>query len=436
MNTVPKPDRFRSFVLSLFSLIHRGLVFTAVIGLTALCLGEPARAQDTAPDARDRKIRELEKTVGALTDRVDAMDKSKESYGGSWTDKFTLGGYGEMHANFGEGSAPDQFDIHRLVAYVGYTFSDWIRFNTEIEIEHAFVSSDSGGELSLEQAYVDFLLSGPLNVRFGRVLVPVGIVNWKHEPPSFYGVERPFVDQVIIPTTWFGDGLGIFGSLAPSLKYELYVVGGLDGSAFTATNGIRDGRIKERPSLHEPAVTGRLNFFPFVAWPSAYGSFFRLGASAYYGGLDNGNQGNNPGIDGDIRVLSADFEYTVTRLDFRGVIAHEKIDGAAQVGNNVAEEIFGWYLEGAWRLWPDSWKRGKLARSDAGVFVRYEDFDTQYRMPPGVAKNPAGDRTAWTVGLNFYFTPTLVAKADYQIRDDATGRDLPDLINFGIGWQF
>ena len=436
MNTVPKPYRFQSRVVSFFPHRTRGfLSAAAVIVFLAVCLAQPARAQNTASDPRDRKIQELEKTVGALAERVDAMDKSKASYGGSWIDKFTLGGYGEMHANFGEGSAPDQFDIHRLVAYVGYTFSDWIRFHSEVELEHAFVSSESGGELSIEQAYLDFLLSDPVNIRFGRVLVPLGIINRKHEPPTFYGVERPSFDRVIVPATWFADGIGAFGGLGPSLKYELYLVSGLDGSQFSAVNGIRDGRIKERASLHEPAVTGRLDFFPFVRWPGP-GGFLRLGASAFYGGVDNGNQGKNPGIDGEVRILSGDFEYTVSKFDFRGAVAHERINGAKEIGNGTASGIFGWYLEGGYRVFPESWKKGKLAKSDAAVFARYEDFDTQHRMPDGVAKNPAGDRREWTFGANFYLTPTLVAKGDVQFRDDASGMDLPTLVNFGIGWQF
>lgn len=416
----------------LFSTFLIGLLLVLPAAVVPAGAGEPAMN----PAAPEGKIRELERSVKELAEEVEALKSPRPAYGGSWVDRFTLGGYGEMHANFGEGSAADQFDIHRLVAYVGYTFNDWIRFHSETEIEHAFVSSESDGELSIEQAYVDFLLSDPVNVRFGRVLTPIGIINRKHEPPTFYGVERPFVDQVIIPTTWSSDGIGVFGGIVPSLKYELYVVSGLDGTGFNATNGIRGGRIKERPSLHEPAVTGRLDFFPFVAWPSAYGTFLRLGASAYYGGLDNGNQGNNPGIDADVRVLSADFEYSVSRFDFRGVFAHEKIDGAERIGNNVAEEIRGWYLEGAVHVFPGGWKRGRLARSDAALFARYEDFDTQHRMPAGVAENPAGDRTAWTVGASFHFTPSIVVKADYQVRDDATGQDLPDLINFGLGWQF
>ncbi len=437
MNTVPKPDRFRSRVISFFPFQKYGLLSAAaVFAFLVLCPAGPARGQDNTSDPRDLKIRELEKTVGALAERVDAMDKSKASYGGSWVDRFTLGGYGEMHANFAEGNAPDQFDIHRLVAYVGYEFNDWIKFHSETEIEHAFVSSENDGELSFEQAYLDFLLSDRVNVRFGRILTPIGIINKKHEPPTFYGVERPSFDRVIAPTTWPSDGLGFFGALGPSLKYEAYVVGGLDGSKFDDLDGIREGRLQERPSLHEPAVTGRLDFYPFALRPAGYGQSLRLGASAYYGGVDNGNKGKNPGIEGDLRIFSGDFEYTISKFDLRGVVAHERIHGAREIGNGTASEIFGWYLEGAYHFWPDAWKRGKLAKSDAVAFARYEDFDTQFKTPPGVPKNPAGDREEWTLGVSFYLTPAMVAKADVQIRDDGTGKDLPNLVNFGVGWQF
>ena len=83
---------------------------------------------------------------------------------------------------------------------------------------------------------------------------------------------------------------------------------------------------------------------------------------------------------------------------------------------------------------PEEWKRGKLAKADATVFVRYDDYDTQHKMPSGVSENPAGDRTDWTFGTNFYLTPNLVLKADYQIRDDASSKNPGDLLNFGIGW--
>jgi len=354
------------------------------------------------------------------------------------TSRFTFGGYGEMHANFGEGKAPDQFDIHRLVAYVGYEFADWIRFHSEVEIEHAFVSPEerSGGEVSVEQAYFDLLLYDRVNVRVGRFLTPIGIVNRKHEPPAFNGVERPSFDQFILPSTWSSDGIGIFGSLVPALKYEVYVAGGLDGSKFNAVDGIREGRIEERPSLNNPAFMGRIDYFPFAGRAAAWGQVLRIGASAYYSGVNNGNGGNNPGVSGNLLIYSGDFEYSISKFDFRGVIAHERIQGAKEIGNGTASEIFGWYLEGGYHIFPDAWKKGKLAKSDVVVFARYEDLNTQFRMPAGVVKDPAGDRTQWTAGVNFYLTPNVVVKADYQVPDDNSANRLPKLINFGLGWQY
>jgi hypothetical protein len=373
--------------------------------------------------------------ITELSAKVDEIGDAQSFDPDSWVNKLTIGGYGELHANFNEGSSGDQFDIHRLVLSLGYDFNDWIKFRSEMEIEHGIVSDGDGGELVIEQAYLDFLLSDSINVHAGRILTPLGIVNQKHEPPSFYGVERPSFAKYIIPTTWSSDGVGAFGSLTPSLKYQAYVVGGLDGSGFEDLDGIRGGRIKERPSLNDVAFTGRFDYYPFAQRDVGLGQWLRLGVSTYLGGLDNGNEGKDSGIDGDIAIYSADFEYTVSKFDFRGAIAFEDIDGAREIGNGTASEIFGWYLEGAYRFWPESWKKGKLERSDAAVFARFDSFDTQYDMPSGVERNPNGDREEWTIGLNFYPIPNLVLKTDYQFRDSA-GEDLGDAFNIGLGFQF
>lgn len=349
--------------------------------------------------------------------------------------KFHFGGYGEVHANFQDNAESDVLDFHRMVLYLGYDFSDWISFHSEWELEHAFVSTDSDGEFVIEQAYVDFLLSEYFNVRAGRVLTPLGITNKKHEPPLFLGVERTAFDKYIIPTTWSSDGIGFFGQLNRALSYEFYVVGGLDGSQFTETSGIRDGRIKERASLNDVAYTGRLDYYPLLdSDPN-----LRVGVSGYWGGLDNGNNGDNPGIDSDIAIYSADFEYSIWKFDLTGAVAHTSLSKPEQLGKpgqDIAEEIFGWYLQTGYHFWPEEWKKGKLKDSDAVVFVRYDDYDTQYKMPSGVARNPKADRTEWTVGVNFYLTPNLVVKADYQMPDSAGSDNPDDRFNLGLGWSF
>ncbi|MBW8017693.1 MAG: hypothetical protein FVQ82_16075 [Planctomycetes bacterium] len=391
--------------------------------------------------AQTVETRQQKASIATISKNLDEIESAPQNSFGSVFDKLHVGGYGELHANFGEGKDADVIDLHRLVLYLGYDFADWIQFHSEFEIEHGFVNSDdaTGGEFVVEQAYFDFLLSDALNVRAGRILTPLAITNKYHEPTSFNSVERPSFDKFIIPSTWSSDGIGLFGALSDNVTYEAYVVGGLDGNGFDK-NGIRGGRIKERPSLHEPAFTGRLDYTAIDEVDES----LRLGFSAYAGGLDNTNNSSGlTGVDADIRILSADFNYSISKFDFLGAIAKTSIDGAKNLaGNavnntdNVASESFGWYIEGAYHWWPESWKKGKFTKTDAVVFARYDDFDTQYDMPSGFAANPAGDRNEITIGTAIRLTPNFVVKADYQFRDDKTSDKLGDKINFGIGFSF
>ena len=420
--------------------------------VAVLLLAPAAMAQDE--DDRDRRIEELERTVrelkqqveglGAdtpgieklevedLESRIRALEAESEKNAHSWTKRFTFGGYGEMHLNFAEGSGGDLMDYHRWVLYLGYAFNDRVKFNSELELEHAFVADGAGGELVFEQLYIDFLLTDAANIRVGRFLTPLGIINQKHEPTSFNGVERPFFSKYIIPTTWSADGLGLYGNLSEHLKYQAYLVAGLDGSKFSATDGIRSGRMKERPGVADPALTGRIDWFPLATSEVTARQVLRAGLSVWYGGIYNGNKGKNPGVGDRLLILSADFEYSVSVFDFRGVVAWQQIDGAEEIGNNVAEEIFGWYLEAAAHILPES-----LARdTDLVFFVRYERFDTQWRMPRGVDADPRGNRHAVTTGFTWFILPNLVAKIDYQFVDDDSDEGLPDLLNLGLGWAF
>src|SRR5690349_18432262 len=116
--------------------------------------------------------------------------------------RLPVAGYMEAHFNKDSGE-PGRADFHRFVLLFGHSFSDRIKFWSELEVEHALVEGgEERGELALEQAYLDFLVKPALNFRGGMVLSPVGLINERHEPPAFNGVERPFVETVIIPTTW------------------------------------------------------------------------------------------------------------------------------------------------------------------------------------------------------------------------------------------
>jgi phosphate-selective porin len=390
-------------------------------------IGTSAYSAESSGDveAMRQEIKELRQMVQGLAKEVD--DKSPNVDLSDTLGKLKFGGYGEIHSNFTQGSDSDKVDFHRMVLYVGYDFADWIKLHTETELEHAFVKDDDG-EISLEQAYVDFLLADNFNIRAGRILTPIGIINQKHEPTLFNGVERPNFSKYIIPTTWSSDGIGLFGALGQSVNYQAYVVAGLDGDSFSSS-GIRDGRIKSRQSLNDVAFTSRLDYRPFAR------KDLRLGISGYYGGLDNTDGGGN-GKGGKIAMTSADFEYSISKFDFRGVIAQTDISGARELGGGVAEEMFGWYLEGAYHFLADEWKTGKLEKSDAVVFMRYEEYDTQHKMPSGLTRTAGKDKDELTFGINFYPTSNFVIKVDYQLTNDDGSSDADDRFNIGLGWSF
>ncbi|HSR87596.1 MAG TPA: hypothetical protein VLL07_01475, partial [Pontiella sp.] len=212
-----------------------------IAGMIAIASVSAVQGEEVKSD--QERIAALEQRLQDLSDEIE-LREMESSNAFNPLEGFRFGGYGEVHANFEE-NGDSVFDIHRLVLYVGYDFADWIVLNTEIELEHAYATDGAGGEVLVEQLYVDFLLSDAINVRAGRILAPLGIINQNHEPTLFFGVERPAVDKYIIPSTWSLDGIGLFGAPAEWLNYQLYVAGGLDGSEFNGEDGVREGRIKE-----------------------------------------------------------------------------------------------------------------------------------------------------------------------------------------------
>jgi hypothetical protein len=418
--------------------------------LLTLALQDPAQDRFARIEAELAALR-LELASSRTEDRArqeeqlaamaaELEDLRRERAASRPAERLRCGGYGEIHYNDVEGSGGSQIDIHRFVVYLGYAFDENVQLHSETELEHAFVN-DGDGELSVEQLYLSFRVAPTTHVEVGRMLAPLGIVNLRHEPPTFNGVERPSVETAVLPTTWSVDGIGLAGELSPSVRYRLMLTTSLDGSGFTALNGIRGGRIKERPSANQPAVSGRLDFFPLDQGGDGLdGQSLRVGVSGFYGGLDNGDQGNDPGVRGDLWIAALDAEYSLGRLDLRGVAAFEGIDNAENLSNatgqSISSEIVGWYAEAAWHWLPECWKSGERGWHDAVVFVRYDQIDTQRDVPSGFAADPRGDRSEWTSGFGLFPLANLVIKADYQVRDDEASSRPKHQLNVGLGWSF
>ena len=79
----------------------------------------------------------------------------------------SISGYMDFHFNNIE-HQDATIDFHRFVLLFTHSFSDRVRFVSELEVEHAFVEGlEEAGELELEQAYIDFLVTREVNFRAG-----------------------------------------------------------------------------------------------------------------------------------------------------------------------------------------------------------------------------------------------------------------------------
>jgi len=341
-----------------------------------------------------------------------------------------ISGYMDFH--FNKADREDAvLDFHRFVLLMNHAFAPRLRFVGELELEHAFVEGlEESGEVELEQAYVDFLLSRRLNVRAGMLLMPVGIINERHEPPVFNGVERPFVDTVIVPSTWFDVGAGVHGELGAGWRYRAYVVAPLNALEFTAEEGIRGGRQKgSRANVRNVAYTARAEYRGIRS--------LTLGASLWTG---DGSFAA-PRLDTDVTVGEFDARFRRDRLELRWQFAQVGIADAAQLNDvlerstgvspNIARTMRGFYGEAAYRVWNSG------APRDLVAFLRYENFDTQFRMPDGFVPLKEFDREAWVTGVTYYPDPDIAVKADYvYLRNQSRLFPNRHLFNVGLGWWF
>ena len=344
--------------------------------------------------------------------------------------RLPFAGYMEFHLNKPRGES-GQFDFHRFVLLFGHSFSSRIKFWSELELEHSLVEGgEEKGELELEQAYLDFYLNPYFNLRGGMVLAPMGVINERHEPPAFFGVERPMVDTVIIPSTWFDLGVGAWGDLGRGFTYRFYMMSPLDATGFSADEGLRGGRQKgSRSNVRNVARTARVEYRGIPR--------LTLGGSIWAGrtGFDT------PDLNVPVRLGSFDGRYSWHRLEFRGQYAHGWMREAGLLNRvlqrrrganpNIARQIRGFYLESAVYLLPFH------SSQNLAVFTRYENFDTQYRMPSGFLPLKQFDRSSWTVGASYFPHPDVVFKADYVFNRNASQViGTRDQFNLGLGWWF
>ena len=352
--------------------------------------------------------------------------------------RIPIGAYGEL--NLLRTNDNTQFTLRRIVLFFGHRFADWAAVYTELEVENV-------KEFEIEQSYLEFtpFKKARFGVRVGLMLIPLGIVNLYHEPPTYHGVDRPTVDQIILPSTWRELGMGFYGRIVDGLHFQVYAVAGSDGSQFgkldAAGDVVGQGRVGGfgnglsrgfSINTENIAVTGRINFNRILGLDVA--------AGFYYGSANS----KQAGLDGlRLGVVEADARFSRWGLGLRAEYVRTFTQGAEKItawqrgqqglgtGAAVGAQGQGFYGEAAYNvLYP-------LQRTahELWIFARYENVDPRIALPD--VPNPIETRALqfFTAGLTYKPRLELAFKFDYRrtlAGDDGTGgRD-----RFSLGAAF
>lgn len=363
--------------------------------------------------------------IGFIGFAQENSNETTQNLGTKISEGVSIGGYAQIDYNEPDGSAPGKLDVHRMVMFLGYKFNERVSFMSEIEYEHV-------SEVYVEQAYLKYKANENFNVLAGLMLVPMGIINEFHEPTTFYGVERPNVDNYIVPTTWREIGVGFSGKIDnTSLKYQAYLFNGFKSYAAGAgilrgSDGFRKGRQKGAESIvNSPNLSAKLDYYGITG--------LRLGLSGYFGKT----QTDNSSIEGStvgISMIGLDARYKYNNLELRGQYIHTNLtdteDYNLLTGKDLGSKMYGLYGEVAYSF--DLNGVEKLT-----PFLRYEKHNTHAETAGILVANDAFDRDEIIFGLNYKVANGAAFKIDYQLINNAVaGSDTAKQFNAGVAVSF
>ena len=374
--------------------------------------------------------------------------------------RLTVGGYGEIAlsrhfysdnvyryshpGDYRNDPSHGRFDVPHAVIYLGYDFGKGWTMESEIEFEHLGAGAavekeyteageweaeiEKGGEIALEQLWIQKSFAPQFNVRLGHLVVPVGGLNNDHEPLNYFTVYRPEGESTILPSTWHDTGVSLWGE-AGKWRYEALVVAGLDAFMYDRDNFIKHGA----SSPYEYRVANNLGFAARVDNFSV--KDLRLSLSGFYGqGMHNSyphDMWNTRYADvkGHTLVGAFDFAYTGRYLTVRGnadwgyvsdaqVISTVKrnltSNDAPYKKTPVGQGACAFGLEAGYDFL-HLFRNRKDPEQKLYLFGRYEYYDS-YRPAADQPDYPYTDRHRMAVGINWLPIPQIAVKCEYSRR--------------------
>ncbi len=348
-------------------------------------------------------------------------------------------------------------DFERFIISPRFIISDNLKLVSEIEFEHGGVGAtmeydtleefgefeseiESGGEVIVEEAYLDITYQSWLNFKIGHMVIPIGLNSQRHLPNLYLSTHRNISETTILPDTWHETGVMAYGTIAKNLNYQAMIMTGLNSEYFDSANWIKWGNQKsfEYVNADDLAFALRLD----------YGDTTRshIGASIYFGNTGANRTKEQLDSDGSVTLMELHGVYDEDNIRLRGLFlwgelsdspaittANSGLPNALEAKRTpVASEALAWFVEAGYNIAPI------LGHQKAIIpFVKYDFVDSMYKTQDGVQDLARYENTITTVGVNYYFNENVAFKLDYSrnVNGDSSIEDM-DSVTLSVGYQF
>lgn len=357
-----------------------------------------------------------------------------------------------------------RFDIPHAVIYMGYDFGKGWTFGTEIEFEHTGTGSaieletdeggeyeheiEKGGEVELEQLWIQKSFAPWANLRIGHIIVPVGLNNAHHEPLNFFTVYRPEGENTIMPSTWHDTGLSFWGRYG-DWRYEVQMTAGLNALMFSRDNWVKNG-VKsafEFKPANKYGFSARVDNYTIQGLRMAVSTYFGRSMHNTYPNDMEGEGKTYDKVSGNVWIGSFDFTFNRFNWIVRGQADYGTLSDAAQVSSAksrqpknspynttpVGKAATAIGVEAGYDVFSQVAKL-RADNQKLYVFGRYEYYDS-YIKEKSQPTYGYTERQRVAFGVNYYPLPQIAVKCEYSNRIfDSKFNNEPSL-NIGIAYQ-
>ncbi|MDR0680300.1 MAG: hypothetical protein LBG15_00385 [Dysgonamonadaceae bacterium] len=371
--------------------------------------------------------------------------------------RFTLGGYGEaiaqrmfysdnvaryMYPESNKDATHGRFDLPHVVVYMAYDFGKGWKFSSEIEFEHGGSGStfeiekeetgeyeteiEKGGEVVLEQFWIEKTFSDEANLRIGHIIVPIGLTNQYHLPTDFFSALRPEEETAILPCTWHQTGISFWGK-TKHWRYEAQFLSGLDAERFSNAGWIKEGAISPYEFEIANSYAGALRVDNY----SVPG--LRIGLSGYYGYSAQNSlkweRYKNQNVKGAVSIGALDAVYNDYNLLARGNVIYGHLVNSYAISminkklpsaspsprTDVASDVLSYYVEAGYDLF-SFFPKFRNKQEKLYVYGHYGFYDSMYKTDKRIAAKDWTKKTIISGGINYYPLKEIVVKAEYSFR--------------------